>query len=63
MDNLIVDSTNNMFYVIKINGVEVSARFPTTITAEMAMMSLTEAEQKVAVIVPIVESGDQLLLG
>jgi len=63
MDNLITDSTNKVFYVIKINGMEVSARFPTTISAEMAMMSLTEAEQKVAIIVPIVESGDQLLLG
>ena len=50
-------------YVVLVNNVLVGVPQPTRGLAELVVMGLPPSEQQKAVIVPINESGKQLLLG
>ena len=64
MDALLTNEDNTTLrYVVMVNGVEVSARYTTPQAAESMLEHLSEAHRSIAEIVPVTESGNQLLLG
>lgn len=63
MNNMITDSGDVVYYVVKVNGVEVSKRFAERMMAEMAMHDLPAEQNMTAEVVSITTNGDQLLLG
>ncbi len=63
MNNMITDSGDVVYYVVKVNGVEVSKRFSERMMAEMAMNNLPAEQNLTAQVVPITTNGSHLLLG
>jgi len=63
MNNMITDSGDVVYYVVRVNGVEVSKRFNERMMAEMAMHQLPAQQNMMAEVIPITTNGDQLLLG
>lgn len=63
MNNMITDSGDVVYYVVRVNGVEVSKRFNARMMAEMAMHDLPAEQNVSAEVVPITTNGDELLLG
>jgi len=63
MDNMITDDVDTVFYVVKVNGVAVSAPFNERMLAEMAKSNLPEEQMMLAEVVPVTADGNQLLLG
>jgi hypothetical protein len=57
------DDPNVVQYVIKVNGVPVSAPFGDKMLAEMAKNNLPEEQRMIAEVVPITTDGKQILLG
>lgn len=60
---LLANDQNQVMYVIKVNGVVVSAKFTDRMMAEAQKMQLPAESQAVAHIVPITEGGQQVLMG
>lgn len=50
-------------YVVKINGVDISPRYPTPQLAESFVFRLPMEQQAVAQIVPVTNTGTQVLFG
>lgn len=50
-------------YVIKVNGIPVSAPFGDKMLAEMARNNLPEEQRMIAEVVPVTSDGKQILLG
>lgn len=63
MENMIMDNTDAVYYVLKVNGVVVSGRFGQAMMAEMAKNNLPEEQRMLAEVVPVTEDGKQVLLG
>jgi len=63
MENLNSNTENVMRYVVMVHGQPCGPRYPTPEAATIAISMLSEAHQSIAEIVPVTESGDQLLLG
>lgn len=63
MNNEILEDGDVVYYVVKVNGNEVSPRYSSPMLAEAQIEHLSEAHRAVAEVVPITASGDQLLLG
>lgn len=63
MNNMITDDVNVVYYVVKVNGVEISTRFNERMMAEMAKNGLPEEQKMLAEVVPVTAEGKQVLLG
>ncbi len=63
MNNLIMDNGDVVYYVVKVNGVEISTRFNERLVAEMAKNNLPNEQKMIAEVVPITTDGKQVLLG
>lgn len=61
--NMITDNINATFYVVKVNGANVSTPFTERMMAEMAKNNLPEEQKHLAEVVPVTSSGQQILLG
>lgn len=51
------------YYAIKVNGVIISKSFTDSGTAETFKQTLTESQKQSATIVPVTESGKEILFG
>jgi len=63
MNNLITDDMDVVYYVIKVNGVQVSTKFTERMMAEMAKNNLPDEQKMIAEVVPVTAEGNQVLLG
>lgn len=62
MDNMIKE-TEQIKYVIKVNGQVVSIQFASAFVAEQAVGQLAPEQQAIAEVVPVTASGKEVLLG
>lgn len=62
MNQQISEVTNEVKYVVKVNGAEVSPRYNTPQAADNALQMLSEEHQAIAEIVPVTSNGQQMLL-
>ncbi len=62
MKPLISEVTDEVRYVVKVNGAEVSPRYTTQQAADAALQLLSEAHQSIAEIIAVTKTGQQLLL-
>jgi hypothetical protein len=60
---MIQDSENKVYWVLMVNGVQQSLRYESKALAEMQKANLPLTEQANAQIVPVAESGSQVLFG
>ena len=60
---ILASDQNQVFYVLKVNGVEVTARFNNPTIAESQRAMLPTAQQNVAIMETITANGNQMLLG
>jgi len=51
------------YYAVKVNGVIMSQPFVDSRTADSFKETLTESQKKIAVVVPVNESGKEILFG
>lgn len=63
MSDMLTDSDNQIMYVVKVNGQEVSPRYTSPQSAEAMIQHLSEAHRAIAEVVPVTVDGNQLLLG
>ena len=63
MENILTDNEETVMYVVMVEGREVTTRFTTPQMAEMQIQNLSEDMKTKAAVVPVTESGAQLLLG
>lgn len=63
MTNLLNDNENELRYVVMVHGQPYGPKYPSPEAATAAIAMLSEAHQSIAEIVPVTESGNQLLLG
>ncbi len=63
MNNLITDSMDVVYFVVKVNGREVTTKFNDRMMAEMAIGNLPEDQKMIAEVVPVTTDGKQVLLG
>ena len=63
MQNIITDSGDVIYYVIRVNGAAVSDRFENSMLAEMEKQNLPEEMKRIAEIIPVTSDGKQMLLG
>lgn len=59
----ILNDQVNVFYVVRVNGREVSQRFSSPMLAEMEKAKLDPETQKIAEVATVTSDGSQLLLG
>ena len=58
-----IKETEQLKYVIKVNGEVVSIPYATAHLAEAAIAQLSEAHQSIAEVVPVTANGQEVLLG
>lgn len=63
MNQTILNDNTTVYYVVKVNGEEVSRRCATQQEAAATIPSLAESMQNNAQIVPVDANGRQVLLG
>lgn len=64
MENILTNADENQLrYVVMVSGQEVSPRYSTPHAAEAMIQHLSEAHQSIAEVVPVTDTGNQLLLG
>lgn len=63
MNNQILTDQQVVYYVVRLNGREISSRVETRAIAEMTLNQLPPETQALAEVVPITADGRQLLLG
>lgn len=61
--NQMLHEVDEVKYVVKVHGKEVSPRYTTPQAADAALQMLSEAHRSIAEIVPVTDNGNQLLLG
>lgn len=59
----LVDDNNSTYYVVRVNGKDVSMRYSNKMMAEQEMVNLTEDQRENAEIVTVTAEGKQVLLG
>lgn len=59
----LVDDNQVTYYVVRVNGRDVSMRYSNKMMAEQELINLTEAERNVAEVVAITPDGKQVLFG
>ena len=63
MDNMVTnDNSNVVYYVVRINGQDVSTPYSERMMAEMAKQNLPADQQVIAEVVPVNAGGLELLL-
>lgn len=63
MNTLLAGDMNQIFYVVKVNGVAVTAKTADRHVAEAQRAQLPPESQSVAIVEAITENGSQMLLG
>lgn len=63
MNTLLAGDMNQIFYVVKVNGVAVTAKTSDRHVAESQKAQLPPESQAVAIVEAVTESGNQMLLG
>lgn len=63
MNNQILTDQTVVYYVVKIDGKEVSVKFSSPVLAEMEKSKLAPELREKAEVVPVTGDGAQLLLG
>lgn len=61
MNNMITDNGDTMYWVVRINGQNVTAPVSSQQLAEMERMRLNSDQQPLAEIVPVTADGKQVL--
>lgn len=54
---------NTVYYVVKVNGVEITPKWPDRMMAENSLLSLPDDQRILAEVVPVTTDGKQMLLG
>ena len=54
---------NTVYYVVRVNGVDITPKWPDKIMAENSLLSLPDDQQLLAEVVPVTLDGKQMLLG
>lgn len=63
MNNQILTDQQVVYYVVRLNGQEISPRVETRAIAEMSLNQLPPETRALAEVVPVTADGRQLLLG
>ena len=63
MNNQILTDGTSVYYVVRVNGKEVTQKVATQLLAEMEKQKLSPEMQAIAEVVPVTASGADLLLG
>lgn len=63
MQQQLRDGVNEVFFVVKVNGVAVSAKISDRAVAESVRLQLPAEQQSMAVVETVTQSGQSLLLG
>lgn len=63
MNNEILHDGTVVYYVVRVNGQDMSQKFETQMLAEMEKQKLSPELQSVAEVIPVTADGAQLLLG
>lgn len=63
MENILMGETEQVKYVVKVNGRIVSVPFTSRHLAEGHISHLPESQQGIAEIVPVTDKGREILLG
>ena len=63
MNNLITDGGDVVYYVVRVNGKDMSVRFESAMLAEAEKNRLAPELRDLAEVVPVTADGKQLLLG
>ena len=63
MNNEIIENGDVIYYVVKVNGNEVSPRYASALLAEAQIEKLSQAHRAVAEVVTVTAEGKDLLLG
>ena len=58
-----IDEETKVYYVVAVNGVQVSQMFEEKMLAEMEKRKLSPEKQELAEIIVVTKQGQQLLLG
>lgn len=58
-----IDEETRMFYVVMVNGIQVSQQFEERMLAEMEKGKLPPEKQELAEIITVTKQGQRLLLG
>ncbi len=61
--NKMINEVEQVKYVIKVNGRIVSVSFSSVALAEAAITNLAESDRVLAEIVPVTNTGQEILLG
>lgn len=61
MNNIIADSGDVVYYVVRVHGQDVTAPVATQQLAEMKKMELEPEQQALAEVVPVTADGKQIL--
>ncbi len=59
----LTNSDNQTYYILKVQGQPVSAKFTTPQAADMQRVNLSEAHQAIAEVVAVDENGQEILFG
>ena len=54
---------NTVYYVVKVNGMEVTPKWPDRMMAENSLLSLPDDQRLLAEVVTVTADGKQMLLG
>lgn len=63
MNNLVLNGGDVVYYVVCVNGQEMSQRVESKMLAEMEKQKLDESLRSIAEVVPVTADGKQILLG
>lgn len=63
MNNMVTDSGEVVYYVVRVDGQNITQPVSSQQLAEMEKMRLDPQQQQVAEVVPVTANGQQLLFG
>lgn len=63
MNNQILNDQTVVYFVVRVNGQDMSQRFENAMLAEMEKQKLDPELRKLAEVVPVTADGAQMLLG
>ena len=63
MDNMILDTGDVLYYVVRVNGQDMSPKYSNQMLAEAELQKLAPEMRSIAEVVPVTADGKQLLLG
>lgn len=63
MSQLLTDDQQKIFYVLRVNGQDISQKYENQMLAEVEKRKLPPETQPLAEVVPVTANGQQLLFG